>query len=270
MVVRAGMEAQRGLGDQGQGALRADHQLGQVVAAGRLHEPAAGGDHLTGAEHRLDAQHVVAGHPVLDRPHAPGIGGHVATQAGRLLAGEHRVDQAVRGQGLVQLGQGHPGLDHGHVVVGVDLQDAVHPLEGDHHPLRGGDAPAGQAGARAPGGERDLFGDRRPDDGRHLSGVARPDHGPRADRRGAEGLVVGLVVAHGVADIDVGDTDDVHQQLVDHRPPPVRRPDPNLPSSVPGVGAVGGPPIRYVSPSRSIGARGKWPVAPRCVDKGEP
>ena len=39
-------------------------------------------------------EHVVAGHAVLHRPHAAGVGGDVAAQAGAVLAREHRVDEA--------------------------------------------------------------------------------------------------------------------------------------------------------------------------------
>ena len=105
LVLGTGMQPQGGPGDQGEGALRADDQLGQVVAAGRLHELPPGGDDLAGAQHRLDAQYVVAGDAVLDGPHPPGIGGHVAADAGRLLAGEDRIDQSGRDQRLVEFGR---------------------------------------------------------------------------------------------------------------------------------------------------------------------
>ena len=93
-------------GDQGQRALGPDDELGEVVAGGGLHELAAGADHLAGAEHRLEAEHVVAGDAVLDRPHAAGVGGHVAAEAGRLLAGEHRVHEAVGRERGVELRPG--------------------------------------------------------------------------------------------------------------------------------------------------------------------
>ncbi len=95
VVLGSGVQPEHGPGHQGQRALRSDDQLGEVVAAGRLHELAAGGDHLAGAEDGLDAEDMVAGHAVLDRPHPAGVGGHVAPEAGRLLAGEHRVDETV-------------------------------------------------------------------------------------------------------------------------------------------------------------------------------
>ena len=139
MVLGTGVESQDGPCHQGQGSLGPDHQLGEVIAACRLHELAPGDEHLAGAEHGLDAEHVVAGHAVLDRPHPPGIGGHVAAQAGRLLPGEHRIDEARRQQGCIELGQGDTGLDDGHMVGQVDLEDPVHPFEGHHHATLDGD-----------------------------------------------------------------------------------------------------------------------------------
>ena len=51
-------------GDQRQGALRADQQLGEVVAGRGLDELAAGADDLAVGQHDLEAEHVVACHPV--------------------------------------------------------------------------------------------------------------------------------------------------------------------------------------------------------------
>ena len=216
VVLGPGVEAEGDLGHQGQGALGPHDELGQVVAARRLHEPAAGADDLAGAEHHLEAQDVVAGHAVLDGPHPAGVGGDVATEAGRLLAGEHRVDQPVGDEGRVQSGQGHPGLDHGHVVGRVDLEDAVHPLEGHHHAALDRPAAPGQPGARSARGERNPLGPGRPDDGRHLVGGPRPHHGPGPDGQLAERLVVGVVVVHPLAQVDVVGTDRGHQHVVDH------------------------------------------------------
>ena len=127
-------------------------QLGQVVAGGGLHELAAGADHLAGGQHRLEAEHVVAGDPVLDGPHAAGVGGHVAAERLADLAGEDRVDEAVGGRGRASSSrQGHAGLDHGHVVVGVDLEDAAIRSKETHDPVgdRGTAAPRGRS--RCPG-----------------------------------------------------------------------------------------------------------------------
>ena len=217
VVLGSRMEPQDGLGDEGQGPLRADDQLREVVAAGRLHELPARDDHLPRAQHGLDAEDVVSGHAVLDRPHAAGVGGHVATQAGRLLPGEHRVDEALGAERLVQLGQGDPRLDDGHVVGQVDLEDPVHPLEGDDHASLDRDAGTGQPGPRPTGDERHALGDGRLHDGHHLLGRVRAHDGHREDVWGTERLVVGGVLVDGARPVDVAGTDDVGQRLDDQQ-----------------------------------------------------
>ena len=177
LVFRARMEAEDGPGDQGQGPLGPDDELGQVVAAGGLHEPAARGDDLARAQYGLEAEDVVAGDPVLDGPHAPGVGGHVAAEAGRLLPGEHRVDETQRGQRRVQIGQGHARLDHGHLVGRIDLLDGGHALEGDHDPAFDRDRRARQSGARPAGRDRNGQLRRGHHHGRHLLHGGRD--GPR-------------------------------------------------------------------------------------------
>ena len=102
----AGVEPEGGLGDEGERALRPDDELGEVVAAGGLHELAAGAHHLARRQHDLEPEHLVAGDAVLHGPHAAGVGGHVAAEAGGVLAGEDGVDEAVGGGDLVELGEG--------------------------------------------------------------------------------------------------------------------------------------------------------------------
>ena len=161
----AGVEPQDRLGDDGEGALGADDQLGEVVAARRLHQLAAGADDLARAQHGLDAEHLVAGDAVLHRPHATRVGGHVATEAGAVLAREDGIDEPVGGGGPVELVEGHAGLHDRHVVLGVDLDDRVHPLEADEDAAVTGDAPAREAGAAAPYRHRHAQLDSQPHDG---------------------------------------------------------------------------------------------------------
>ncbi len=207
-MLGTGVEPECDLGDQGQGAFGPDDQLGQVVPTGGLHELAPGPYHLAGAQHRLDAQHVVAGHAVLDRPHATGVGGHVAPQTGRLLTGEHRIDEPEGGEGVVEFGQGQARLHHGHVVVGVDLEEGAHPLEGHHDASGDRDAPTREPGPRPPGGEGDALLPGGLDDGGHLGGGARTHHGAWSDGHRAQGLVVTGVVADPVAEVEMGRADD--------------------------------------------------------------
>ena len=115
--VRRGRRRTRDLGDQGEHALGADDQLREIEAGRGLHELAAGADDLTGAEHRGQAEHVVARDAVLDGLHAAGVGGDVAAERAAALAGEDRIGEAVRARGVVELCQRDAGLDHRDVVV---------------------------------------------------------------------------------------------------------------------------------------------------------
>ncbi len=198
------MEPEDGAGHEGECALRTEHQLGEVVAARGFDEAAAGGEHLAGPEHELEAEHVVAGDPVLDRPHAAGIGGDVAAQTGRLLAGEHRVDEPVGSQCLVQLAQRDPGFDHSHMVGEIDLEDAVHPLERDDDSFLGRDAGTRKPCCRAPGGEGDAPGARRLHDGRHFLARSRSHHRSRTHACGPERFVVPEVLGDGSTHLDGG------------------------------------------------------------------
>ena len=130
----AGVDTQHGLGDECQRALRADDELGQVVPGGHLHDAAAGADDLARGEHRLEAEDVVTGHAVLHGPHPAGVGGDVAAEGRRVLAGEHGVDEAVGGECLVELGEGDAGLHDDEVVLGVDLEHLGHAVERHHEP----------------------------------------------------------------------------------------------------------------------------------------
>jgi hypothetical protein len=123
-------------------------------------------------------------------------------------------------QGDVQLGQRHPGLDDGHMIGRVDLEDAVHPLEGDHYAPLDWRAPSRQPGARSACRQRYPFGTGRPDDSRHLRGRAWPHDGPGLDRCLTERLVVGGVLGDLRPEVDVGGPGDGHEQIVDHRVPP--------------------------------------------------
>ena len=100
------IEPQRRLGDERERALGADDELREVVAGRRLHELAAGADHLAARQHRLEPEHLVAGHAVLHGAHAAGVGGHVAAEARAVLAREDRVDEPVLGRGLRRAGRG--------------------------------------------------------------------------------------------------------------------------------------------------------------------
>ena len=65
-----GHQPQRQLGHHRERALAAAQQAPQVIARDVLHEPPAAADDLAGGQHRLDAEHVVARDPVLQRAQA--------------------------------------------------------------------------------------------------------------------------------------------------------------------------------------------------------
>ena len=157
----------------------------------------------------------MAGHPVLDGSHASGIGGHVSPETRRLLAGEDRVDEAVRRQRRVELGEGDARFDDGDVVVEVDLDDVVHPLEGDDDATVDRDARAGHPGSRAARGERHPPCGRSRHDRRDLRRAGRPHHRPRVADEPAEGFVVSVLFANGGTTIDVGDADDGFEFVLD-------------------------------------------------------
>ncbi|VAZ97360.1 hypothetical protein LAUMK35_03658 [Mycobacterium pseudokansasii] len=214
-VVQTWMQLDDHLGGQGQGAFRADDELGQVVAGGHLGDLAAGSDDLAGRQHCLQPQHVMAGYAVLDRAHTAGVRADVAADARRQLTWMNHVPQpGIDGRG-VQFGQRQPGLDDGDLVSGVYLQYPIHSFERDQQavlarPRGSRQAAPGPAcrhrGSMVGGGRqqsRNLFCGGRFDD------VGRPL------RRLRQLLVVGIVVGNCVAGEHIGAPDDVHQPRCD-------------------------------------------------------
>ena len=160
---------------------------------------------------------MVAGHAVADGAHATGIGPDVPAQRCRLLARRHRVDEAEGRQLLVQLLEGHSGLNHGDLVLGVDLSDVVHPVEGHQDAVADRDGGAGQTGPAAPGdhGHASFIGPAKDLD--DFPGRSGQHQGQRRLGGRAEGLVVGVVVMDGVAIHDVALADRLAQLLEEIR-----------------------------------------------------
>jgi hypothetical protein len=149
-----------------------------------------GADQLAGGQRGLQPEHVVAGHPVLDRAHAAGVGADVAAHAGAQLAGKDGVHQPRCGGGGVEVGQRDPGLYDRDLVVGVDLKDLVHPLERDEQAVRAGPRGGRQAGSRAAGGHRHLRPGRGGQHRRNLLGGLRAGHKAWGHRFPDQRLVV--------------------------------------------------------------------------------
>ena len=127
------------------------------------------------------------------------------------------------------------------MVVGVDLDDLVHPLERQEDAALPGNACAGQTGA-APS-SRDWHAElgRQPDDADDIVGVARADHDVRQPVRGGQRLVMSVVVADGIAGEYLFRTKPVDQPLVDigHGPNVEQPAEPRLRQSIERVrGAV--------------------------------
>ena len=177
-----GLELDGHLGGDGQGPLGADEQLGQVVAARALDELAPGAQDGAVGQHHLEAEHVMARHPVAHGPHAAGVGRHVPAQRAALLARRHRVDQTQRGELAVQLLQCHPRLHHGDLVLGVDLHDPLHAVEGEQDAVGHRHRGAREPGPAAPGDHRDAVLAGQLQDLGHLVGRTRQDDGQRDDR----------------------------------------------------------------------------------------
>ena len=125
--------------------------------------------------HELEAADVVADRAVLDGPAAAGVGGDEAAHHGALVAGVGRKIEPALLDGLGEIGQPHAGLGHGHLVVGVDLEDPVHPLEGEDDPAADRDAAAAEARGPAARRHRDAVGVGDAQDGRDLFRRPRPD-----------------------------------------------------------------------------------------------
>ena len=99
---RAGRGA--GLGDDAQGALRADEELLEVVAGVVLAEGGEGVEDAAVGEHRLQAQHRAVQAAVAQQAQAARVGGHVAAQLAAALGAEvERHGEAARGEVGVEL-----------------------------------------------------------------------------------------------------------------------------------------------------------------------
>ncbi len=211
VVLRARVDLQHGFGDDRERAFRPDDQLGEVVAGRRLHELAAGPDDVAVREHRLEAQHLVAGDAVFHGPHAAGVGGDVAAERRAVLTGIHGIDEPQGRERGVELVEAHAGTHDGDVVFRVDLDDPIHALEGEHDPVGERRAGAREAGSRAPGRDRhpQLVADAH--DGRDLVGRTRPHDGQRPYGGGRQRFVVGVIVADRVAEREVRRSERVEQ-----------------------------------------------------------
>ena len=125
-------EANGDLGDHPKRAFRADEQSRQVVAGRRLSRAAAGVNDAAVGEHDRQAEDGFAHRAVAHRGRARcARRGHAADR--RIGARIDPERQSCVVQCLVQLTMGDARFDRRVEIVGIDLQDAIHPREIDRH-----------------------------------------------------------------------------------------------------------------------------------------
>jgi hypothetical protein len=107
--------------------------------------------------------------------------------------GVRRPEEAVRGQGLLQLPVGDAGLHPRQAVGGIDLQDAGHALQGEHDAALIRHRGPGGAGAAAPRHQRDALGNAQAHQFLHLALAVAKQTACR------QGLAAAVVVAVGPA-----------------------------------------------------------------------
>ena len=79
-------------------------------------------------QHGFESEHVVGRYAVFKRVRAAGVGGHVAADGAGGLAGRVGGEVIARaGQRLGELQVDRAGLDDGHAIAEVDVEDFVHP-----------------------------------------------------------------------------------------------------------------------------------------------
>ncbi len=177
-------QPQDDLRDDGERPLGPDQQVRQVVADDVLDDLPAGLDDLAGRQHRLEAQHVLLGRPVLERARPAGALGDVAADD-RLPQRRRvrRIEEPDLLDRVLEIAGDDVGFDDGDEVGFVDLEDAVHPLERDHDAAARRDRAAGVAGAAAARHHRDPVLRAEAHDRRDLRGRCREARRCRRDAR---------------------------------------------------------------------------------------
>ena len=147
-------QPQRHLGDDAERPLRTDHEAAEVKSRNAFRGPATQPDRgavAGGTAHdRPHPEHVVAGDAVLEAAEAAGVGRDVAADRRPRGAGRvRRVPQALLAHDRLEVVVDDARLDDADEVVGVDLDDLVHPRQVEDEAAVDGVRAAGQAGARA-------------------------------------------------------------------------------------------------------------------------
>jgi hypothetical protein len=115
--LRQGEQLEGDARDHPQSPFGAHHQPGQVQADHVLVAPATGPYDLPAGQDDLEAEDILSGHPVLDRAHAPRIGGHIAADGREPDTGRvRRVEEVLPCRFGLKMGGDHSGLDLGESV----------------------------------------------------------------------------------------------------------------------------------------------------------
>ena len=166
------------LGDDADGAFRADDQ-GAQVRPDLVQRVAAQGDHAAVGAHHREPEDMVCGEAILQAVRAARVLRHVAPDSADDLA--RRVGSVVQLVGGRRGGDaevGHARLDDRALVLRVDGEDLPHPGQPDDDPVGDGQRTAGQAGTRTAGDKRNPFPGADPHHRRDLLG-ARRQHNQR-------------------------------------------------------------------------------------------
>ena len=169
--------------------------MNEVVARNVLQALAAHLHDLARGQDGLQAQDIVPRDSVLDGAAPSGIFGEVAPdEAGLEAHGVARIEKPELLDRLADLAGHNAGLHDGHHVFPVDLQDPVHPLEGEHDPPVEGHGPAGKPRPASAGGYGDTVPVGAFHDFRDLAGRGGLDDGlGHAGILSARHLVMGVV-----------------------------------------------------------------------------
>ena len=157
-------------------------------------------DDFAGAEHGLDAEHVVGGHAVLEAMSAAGVEGDVAADgANQRAGGVGREVQLVRCSGHRYLGVHHARLDHGNPLGGVQPQNAGQAVERDDDAVRHGQRATGQTGAAPARDKGEPLLVAEADQGDHFIRGLRDSNGQRSRAKGGQrvALIGGQVLGPG-------------------------------------------------------------------------
>ncbi len=178
------------LGDDRQGPLAADDERDEPVAGDVLDRPPAEPDDRAVGGHDLQPDDRVAGHAVLHAAQPAGVRAQVPPDRAGLVARRvGRVEEALGLDRLLEVDVDHPRLADDDEVLAVDLEDPVHPGEGDRQAAGDARRSAAQPGPGAPRDDRHPVLGGQPDQLGDLGGLRRQGHGDRSGRLEVGGLV---------------------------------------------------------------------------------